>query len=518
MQLPSFRVRFGLVGAIVLGFFAVPYTAYADVMLSPLFGDNMVFQRDAPHHIWGKADPGEKVTVALQMVTAGMTAAISTETVTGANGTWEVFLSPQKAGGPYRLTITGKNIIALNNVLIGDVWLCGGQSNMQFSLQRAATGKEAIGASADPNLRLFKVGLAQPTTPADTVKGSWQESNPKSTPSFSAVGYFFGRALRNAEKVPIGLIGSNWGGTPAQAWTREAALTANPDLKSRYIDTYPANQAAHDKQVADYETALAKAKAAGKKEPVKPYGFWRYSGLYNGMIAPLTRFPIRGVLWYQGESNSSDPAGYAKLVPTMIADWRAQWHLPSLPFLIVQLPPFGTKAGDGLAWAEMRENQARTAQMLPHVGLVVTTDVGTQHNIHPTNKEPVGERLALQARRLVYGETNLVASGPTYKSLKIDGAKAVITFDNVGDGLVIHGGQSSDAPVPADTLVGFTIAGPDGKFVPAQAKIVGKDTVEVSAPEVTTPESVRYGFVNFPVVNLWNKNGLPAAPFRTDGQ
>lgn len=528
MQFPFSLLRSGTAGAITLCLFAIPCAAHADVTLSPLFGDNMVFQRDALLHVWGKASPGEKITVGLRNTAAGA--------ITNADGTWEISLPPQKAGGPYNLVVTGeltvlsqntggngtlkaasKSTKTIKNVLFGDVWLCGGQSNMELSLQRASTGKEAIATSADPDLRLFKVGQAHPAAPADTLKGSWEVSDPTTTPRFSGVGYFFGRALRTAEKIPIGLISSNVGGTPAQSWTRESALAANPMLKSRYIDTYPANQAAHDKAMADYETALAKAKEAGTKEPVKPYGFWRYSGLYNGMIAPLTGFPIRGVIWYQGESNSSDPAGYAALLPTMIGDWRAQWQSPQLPFLLVQLPPFGTKAGDGLAWAQMRENQARTAQTLPNVGLVVTTDVGTQHNIHPTNKEPVGERLALQARRLVYGETSLVASGPTYRSLKINGRKAVITFDSVGGGLAIHGGQSSDAPVPADTLVGFTVAGADGNFVPAQAKIVGKDTVEVSAPEVTAPKFVRYGYVNFPVVNLWNKNGLPAAPFRTDG-
>jgi sialate O-acetylesterase len=407
--------------------------------------------------------------------------------------------------------------VFLKNVLVGDVWLCSGQSNMQLSLQRASTGLQAIAASADPNLRLFKVGLAQPTAPADTVKGSWQESGPTTTGSFSAVGYFFGRALRTSQKVPIGLIASSWGGTPAQAWTREATLTTNPELKGRYVDTYPANQARHDKQMADYAAAREKARAEGREEPRKPYGFWRYSGLYNGMIAPLTRFPIRGVIWYQGESNSSDPAGYATLLPAMIQDWRTQWNSPTMPFLIVQLPPFGTKAGKGLAWAQMRENQTHIAHTLPNVGLVVTTDVGTRGDIHPTNKEPVGERLSLQARRIAYGETGLVAAGPAFKSLRIEGAKAVVTFDSVGDGLTLRGGQSSDTPVPADTLTGFTIAGADGSFVPARARIVGKDTVEVSAPGVISARAVRYGYINFPVVNLWNKNGLPAGPFRTDG-
>jgi sialate O-acetylesterase len=508
MKSASLLTQTAITGIAALSLCIVVAPAQADVTLSPLIGDNMVFQREAALRVWGKANPGEKVTVTFPAAKA--------EATTKPDGTWEVSLPPQKAGGPYTLTITGKNTLSLKNILIGDVWLCGGQSNMQLSLQRASTGPQAIAASTDSNLRLFKVSLAQPESPVDTVKGSWQESSPTSTPAFSAVGYFFGRALRTAEKVPIGLIASSWGGTPAQAWTREAVLTANPFLKGRFVDPYPANKATHDKLMADYRVALEKAKAEGKKEPKKPNSFWRYSSLYNGMIAPLTTLPIRGVIWYQGETNSGDPTGYATLLPAMIQDWRAQWNAPQMPFLIVQLPPFGTQAGNGLGWAQMRENQEHIAQTLPNVGLVVTTDVGTQHDIHPTNKEPVGERLALQARSISYGEKGLVASGPTYKSLKIDGAKTIVTFENVGEGLAIHGGQSSDNPVPADSLVGFTIAGDDGKFVPAQAKIIGKNTVEVSASEVSSPKAVRYGYVNFPIVNLWNKNGLPAHPFRTD--
>jgi sialate O-acetylesterase len=508
MESRFFCLRPAIIGTAALALLASASPSHANITLTPLIADNMVFQREAPLRVWGKADPGEKVSVTLQAAKADATA--------GADGTWEVSLPPCKAGGPYTITITGKNTLSIKNVLVGDVWLCAGQSNMQLSLQRASTGPQAIAASADPNLRLFKVGLAQPTAPADTVKGSWMESGPTTTGAFSAVGYFFGRALRTAEKIPIGLIASNWGGTPAQAWTREAALTANPDLRSRYVDTYPANKATHDKLMADYAVALEKAKAEGKKEPQKPYGFWRYSGLYNGMIAPLHKFPIRGVIWYQGESNSGDPSGYATLLPAMIQDWRTQWNAPKMPFLIVQLPPFGTKAGNGLAWAQMRENQTRIAQTLPNVGLVVTTDVGTQHDIHPTNKEPVGERLALQARKISYGETGLVAAGPTFKSLRIEGTKAIVKFENIGDGLTMRGGQSSDAPVPGDSLVGFTVAGADGNFVPARARIIARDTVEVSAPEVTAPRAVRYGYANFPVVNLWNNNGLPACPFRTD--
>lgn len=506
MRLSRRCVGIWSVGALVL--LCVP-SAQADVSLPALFGDGAVLQRDTPLPVWGKAAPGE-------VVTATMNGA-KQSTIAGADGKWRVTLPPLPVGGPYTLTVSGNNTLTRTGLLSGDVYVCSGQSNMELSLQRAKTGAAAVAASADPKLHLFKIGYAYPTTPADDVKASWRAASPESTGGFSAVAYFFGRAIRKAEgDVPVGLIGAYVGGTPGQGWTREEALTADPDLKRRYVDTYPAEQAAHDKAMADYTVALAKAKAEGNKEPLKPYGFWRYSSLYNGMIAPIVGFPIKGVVWYQAESNARDPAGYRTLLPTMIRDWRAQWKSSTLPFLLVQLPPFGTSAGDGLAWAEIRETQARTAAILPNVAFVVTTDIGTQHDIHPTDKEPVGERLALAARKLIYGESSLVASGPTFRSLKITGNEALVTFENAGEGLEARSGLSSGNPVSADTLSGFTIAGADGRFVPAVAKIVGKDRVSVSSPDVPAPKSVRYGFVNFPIVNLWNRNGLPAAPFRTD--
>lgn len=495
-----------LVGLAACGIAASPVRA--NVTLPTVLSDNMVLQRGMPIAIWGHADPDEQVTVTLMGDKASA--------VAGPNGQWQATLGPHPAGGPYSLTVTGKNTVTLSNVLIGDLWLCGGQSNMEFTLRRASTATAAIAASADPLLRFFKVRTAKPTAPADDVQGAWTVSGPDTAGAMTAVGYFFGRDLRKAEGIPIGLISSNVGGTPAQSWTRAAPLAANPDLKRRYVDTDSANQAKHDAAMAAYTTALAAAKAAGTKEPTKPFGFWPSSVLYNGMIAPLVRLPIEGVLWYQGESNSHDPEGYWALLPTMINDWRAQWNEPALPFLIVQLAPFGSHEDHDTAWAKTREAQAEIARTVPHVGLAVITDVGLQDNIHPTNKEPVGDRLALFARKQVYGEKELVAEGPTYRAMQIMGSKIKVTFDNVGDGLAIRGGEASAVPVPADRLVGFTVAGPDGQFVPAEAKIVGKDTVEVSAPQVPQPKAVRYGFVNFPVVNLWNKNGLPACPFRTD--
>lgn len=481
------------------------------ITLVTLFGDNMVLQRNVSVPIWGHAAPGETVFVSLNKKQAAAKA--------GADGAWQAILPPQPAGGPYTLTVSGSQttpLLTRTGVLLGDVWLCSGQSNMELALRRAKNGAEAIASADDPGLRLFKVGQASPTIPARDVKATWKASNGESAATFSAVAYFFGRALRRTDAaVPIGLVETSVGGTPAQAWTREAALVADPDLKKRYLDTYPAEQAAHDQAMQKYSAALADA-APGKKAPQKPYSFWRPGSLYNGLIAPLTRFPLRGVLWYQGETNAKDPVGYRTLLPTLIQDWRAQWHDPALPFLLVQLPPFGSPAGNGMAWAEMREIQAQTAQKLPNVWFVVTTDVGLQHDIHPTDKEPVGERLALAARRTIYKQASVAAFGPTFRNVKINKNKAIVTFDNAGDGLIAHGGMASGQPVSEKELVGFMIAGADGKFVPAYVEIVGKNTVAVSSPDVPSPVAVRFGFENFPVLNLWNKNGLPAAPFRTD--
>ena len=480
----------------------------ASLSLAALFGDNMVLQRNAPVPVWGTAAPGETITVLLGTQKSTAKA--------GGDGNWQITLAALPAGGPYPLTVSSDagQKVTRTGVLLGDVWLCSGQSNMEFALRRDDNFQKA--AAADPNLRFFKVAYAYPNAPASDVKGAWKPCDAESAGAFSAVAFYFARALRRANPgIPIGIIGAYVGGTPAQGWIREAALSASTDLKTRYIDTYPKAQAEHDAAMQKYEAALADAKTTGKKEPQKPYSFWHYSALYNGMISPLTRFPLRGVVWYQGESNAKDPDGYKTLLPVLISDWRAQWHA-EVPFLLVQLPPFGSPAGDKQAWAEIREIQSQTAQKLTNVSYVVTTDVGAEHNIHPTSKEPVGERLALAARSAVYKEPNLAAFGPTFQAVTLQGNRALVTFDNAGDGLMIKGGTVSGVPVSDTELSGFMVAGLDKKFVPARAEIAGKNTISVSSPAVAAPKFVRYGFVNFPVLNLWNKNGLPAAPFRTD--
>lgn len=479
--------------------------ARADVTLPALISDNMIVQQKMPVHIYGTASPAEKVKVSL----AGKSATATT----GADGNWEVSLPPVKAGGPYTLSVQGNNTLTINNVLSGEVWVCSGQSNMELALTRASNGADAIAASANPNIHLFHVAKARSDSPAADVKAKWQECGPQTVPNFSAVGYFFGRDLQKAEGVPIGLIESDWGGTPAESWTSEEKLQSSPVLRPM-IDKYPAQKEAFDKTLSSFADMEAKAKAEGKPAPRRPNAPWRYSELYNAMIVPLTKYPIRGATWYQGESNTGRAEQYRTLMPALIENWRSAWGIKDFPFLIVQLAPFGSGNSGGTAYAELREAQNMTAQMLPNVGVAVITDVGNEKDIHPTRKEPVGQRLALLARKIAYNE-KVNAAGPTYKDMTVDGDKITVHFANVGDGLMMKAGETSGEMVAPGVLSGFTIAGADGKFVPANAVLKGKDAVIVSAQGVTNPTAVRFGFVNFPVVNLWG-NDLPANPFRTD--
>jgi sialate O-acetylesterase len=634
--------------------------AKADVTLPALVSDGMVLQARAPVRVWGWAAEGEKVTVTLrgQSVTAE-----------AQGGHWSATLKPMDPGGPFDMTIAGHDSVVLRNVLVGEVWVCSGQSNMEFALERSAAAQPHIDAAADPLLRMFTVGRQLAATPqADVASGSWESATPAARGHFSAVGYYFGRALRAARRVPIGLIHTSWGGTPAEAWTSRSALrewgmssdafgalappsaaareaharqmeawkaagrpngdfddpgvmdsarswaspgtdTANwqsmtvplawerlgPEMEldgaiwfrrevnvpakwaGRELDihlgaiddvdaTYfngvavggvgsevpnhwqvprrylvpasavRAGRASVAVRVWDHggeggfmgpaaEMWLAPARAAAA-ERLSLAGDWRFkaertrpsmptppglnqnlpSVLYNGMIAPLLPYTIRGATWYQGESNAGRASQYQSLLTAMIGNWRADWGVGNFPFLIVQLAPYMAIDAEPQEsdWAVLREAQDRVAREVGNTGLVVITDVGDAKDIHPTQKKPVGERLALVARKLAYGE-NIVTSGPSLRSATISGAQVVVSFDNVGKGLEVKG----------DHLTGFAIAGSDEKFVNADAVIVG-DRVIVSSPKIASPAYVRFGWANYPVVNLWNKNGLPATPFRTD--
>jgi sialate O-acetylesterase len=496
-------------------------SASADVKLHPLFSDHMVLQRATSIPVWGTADAGEAVSVRLDRRTPEQWESTIGEAVADANGNWKTKLPLPLSFGPYTMTVEGKNKLTLNDVLVGEVWICSGQSNMEWSLKKSFEPDAVIKNSTNPMMRLFTVQNATAGEPQKTVKTTgWHVCQPDSVKDFSAVGYFFGRDLQKALNMPVGLIHTSWGGTPAQAWTSKESLNAVPELRHYHERLAKAsedfssgkNRENYDAALKKWEAESAKAKEENKPAPRKPNAPndptknpGSASTLYNAMIAPLVPFAVRGAIWYQGEANEGAAYEYRTLFPTMIKDWRQHWNY-DMPFLAVQLAPFRKINQEPMdsAWAELREAQLMATHKLPSVGMAVITDVGEENDIHPKKKEPVGARLALLARRIAYCQP-IVANGPTYHSMRVEGNRAVVYFDNFGSGLERRG----------DTLTGFTIAGADHKFVNAQAEIQG-NAVIVSAPGVDRPEAVRFGWANYPVVNLWNREGLPATPFRTD--
>ncbi len=472
-----------------------PLSMYA-VQPNALFSDGVVLQRGVKLPIWGSARDGEKITVKFQNQTVSTTA---------REEHWMLHLKPLEAGGPFVMTIAGENIVTITNVLVGEVWLCSGQSNMEMPLAATTNASEALATASDSQLRFFTVAHEASDEPKTDVSGSWVESTPGKAKYFSAVGYFFGRDLRRTMKIPIGLIHSSVGGTPAEAWTARTALEEDPDLKqilerqALAVKTFDPAQAR-----AEYQTNVAEAKAEGKdvsrvqvaKSPA--ISFNRPAGLYNAMIAPLQPFAIAGVIWYQGESNNKRANEYRKLFPALIRSWRIAWGESRFPFLFVQIAPQRDMT------PEIREAQLLTWQQVPRTAMVVITDVGDTNNIHPTRKEPVGARLALAARAVAYGK-KIEYSGPVYDSMKIKKDHAIIYFSHATGGLAARGGK----------LKGFQIAGPKGQFFDAIAEIEGNKVV-VYNPLVAKPAEVRYGWSNVPDVNLVNQQGLPATPFRTD--
>jgi sialate O-acetylesterase len=625
-------------------------TAGISVELNPLFQDNAVLQCGARVPVWGVGRDGEKITVTF----AGQKVA----TVT-TNGTWKIWLQPMKPKAtPQTLTVSGDTTSEITNVLVGEVWVAGGQSNMERQLglrpgqQPIADWEREVAAANYPEIRQFYVAQTKSLTPQATVKGGWSVCSPETVVNFTAVGYFFARDLFAARHVPVGIIHSSWGGTPAEAWTSEAALqklpdfveplagvkklAADPDLARR--DTQAKQEAWYQKvdpgskpgaawsaaelavsdwktmtlpaywenagypdfdgifwfrrafelpenwdggdvelhlgAVDDNETTWVNGKevgatmgwnlprvyrvpgsvlkrgknviavrvldpggngglhggddamrllfnAGGKTNSLALTGSWRCKQsvslkdagwppsdfsqdasaptlLYNGMIAPLLPYAIRGVIWYQGEANVGRERQYQTLFPAMIADWRQAWGEGDFPFLFVQIAPYRDLT------PEIREAQLLAWQRTKNTALAVTMDCGDANDIHPAHKQPVGARLALAARALAFGE-KIEYSGPVFDSMKIDGPNVVLHFTHLGGGLVAEGGE----------LKGFTIAGADKVFHPAQAKIVG-ETVVVNSAEVSPPVAVRYGWANVPEGNLFNRAGLPASPFRTD--
>ncbi|GAB4453820.1 MAG: sialate O-acetylesterase [Armatimonadaceae bacterium] len=664
---------------------SVAGTARAEVKLPQVLSEGMVLQRRAPVRIWGTAAPGEKVRVSI----AGQQQNATADT----GGNWQVVLKPMQAGGPHTLTVTGTNTVTVNDVLIGEVWVCSGQSNMEWNMAWLKNTSSEIATANDPQLRMFTVPHnIQQTPQTDLPSGAWQKTAPANTGKFSAVAYYFGKNLRKALGVPVGLIHTSWGGTRIEAWTRRdinlemgvpvaefnvpdanspqfrAQKERHARLQQRWqsagspADPFPdpglpvtmrewstpgfddsgwgtitlpgaweesgkeeldgVNGAVWFRKevtlpddvvslrsdagvtlglgaIDDFDQTFVNGVRVGVTGPETPNwwqnervynlpdnvlkpgknliavrvwdqsgaggltgpanlmtlgtgketlatlsGEWRYkvensrpqnpgpppnasnpnaaSVLYNGMLAPILPYTIKGAIWYQGESNAGRFANYRKQLPAMIKSWRQEWKVGDFPFLIVQLAPYTdikTEPGES-NWAGLREAQMMATRALPNVGMAVITDLGEEKDIHPQRKEPVGERLALLARKMAYGE-KVVANGPQFQKMEVRDGKAVLTFDVPGGKLVATPTDSAGRPVEAGKIVGFSVAGVDGKFVWADARIEGKNKIVVSAPQIEKPTVVRFGWAEFPVVNLWSAsdNGtliLPASPFRTD--
>ena len=475
-------------------FFGLMLTILAEVKPHVLFTEGAVLQREIAIPVWGTADPGEKVSVEFN--------GQSLTTVADGSGNWIVKLNAVKAGGPYVLKI---NSLELKNILIGDVWICSGQSNMEWRLKQTTNADVDVAAANYPKIRFFQVPRKEIDAEQSTVNSSWKECTPENAANFSAIGYFFGRDLHKNLNVPIGLINNAVGGSPAESWMSNAVLNGDSEYK-QFSEAYPKQIENHQKALEKHKAMVEKAKAEGTKAPNAPGKPWMPSGLYNGMLTPLAPYAIKGAIWYQGESNAGRAYQYRRLFPVMIKNWRDKWGQGDFPFLFVQLAAFGPN-GDKLGesdWAELREAQTMTLSTSPNTGMALAIDYGTYDDIHPKNKLPIGERLALAARSVAYKQ-RLVFSGPMYDAMKNNGDKIILNFKHTGGGLEAKGGE----------LKGFLIAGDDKIWHEAKAEIKGK-TVIVSSSEVAKPVAVRYAWAKFPTCNLYNKEGLPAVSFRTD--
>ena len=492
--------------ALVLTAFAVSAIPLrADVTLPALLADHMVIQRGLPVHVWGMAAPHEAVSVAFRGETKSAT--------TDNDGRWSVFLSPGEAGGPFELTIKATNTIVLNDVLVGDVWVASGQSNMEFAMTSLVNSEPEIAAAQFPKVRIFIVKHKPADYPLENVESKgWAACTPETVADSSAVAYFFARNIQQKLGVPIGLIETFWGGTAAESWTSLHGLSADASLmpvfseRAKTLAEESTTRLRQEKEEREYQVAVAQAKADGKPIPWRQwhpdFAAWAPAALYNGMIAPLTPFAIRGVIWYQGEANSGERAPlYARLFQTMIRDWRNSWGEGDFPFLFVQIANWNT-APEGL-WPDVR-NAQRQALALKNTGMAVTIDIGDPEDIHPKDKQDVGLRLALAARAITYGE-KVEWSGPLYRQVTQEDHALRVWFDHAS-GVAAKG-------VAGALLTGFEVAGADGKYSLADAKIDGASVI-VSSAAVPNPVSVRYGWAANPNCNLVNKEGLPASPFQ----
>jgi sialate O-acetylesterase len=452
-----------------------PALASAAVGLPAVFGKHMVLQRGRPVPVWGTAAAGESVSVSF----AGQ----AKSTTADKNGRWKISLDSLQAGGPHTLVVKGSNEVTIADVLVGEVWLASGQSNMAMTVRRCRDADTEQAAADFPRIRMFTVRRNAQLSPQQDFQGTWAVCSPETVGKFSGAAYFFGRRLHRELKVPVGLVNSSWGGTAIEAWTS--------------LD------------VQEKDARLASIFSRWKDKPTADRN--RPANLYNGMIEPLVGYGIRGAIWYQGERNSRSPAAamlYRHQLPLLINDWRKRWGQGAFPFLWVQLPNFKARRADPnlpSSWALIRESMQHALRQ-PATGMAVTIDIGEARNIHPKNKQDVGHRLAQAGLALAYGRS-MVGMGPLMRSVTIEDSRVRVQFGHVGRSLVIRG--------KGEAVKGFALAGPDRRFHPAEARIEGK-TVVTWSKAVTDPIAVRYAFSDNPEVNLYNAAGIPAAPFRTD--
>ncbi|MFC5530548.1 sialate O-acetylesterase [Cohnella yongneupensis] len=483
--------------------------------VNALFTDHMVLQRERGVPVWGTGAEGAAVTVRCGEASAQAVV---------RNGEWKAELPPLQVGGPYELIIEASaDRIVLRDVLVGDVWLAGGQSNMEWRLIDSADPQPEIASASLPNIRYYEV----PRVAFDDGQqhaGAWTVCSPETAAQFTAVGYYFAKRLERSLDVPIGILGCNWGGTSATCWVPEESIASDPELRI-YVDEYKdaigkLNSDSAKQQADDYQAAVdgyISRQAAGHTgtelgdypwpPPMNERSFLRPNGLYGTMLKPTAPYAIKGFIYYQGETDAGRASMYDRLMGILIDKWRGDWGDSTLPFLFVQLTGYGDgndREHDAYNWPLLREAQQKVTEQVPNTAMAVILDCGEELDIHPKDKKSVGERLAGIALKEVYGQ-DVACYGPFYKELVIDGGKAIVHFEHTDGGL-----KSTEGDV-----LGFQIAGSDGRYADAVATIAG-DTVELSSREVAAPVAVRYGWASFPIATLANGIGLPAAPFRTD--
>lgn len=477
-----------------------------------MFSDHAVLQRQMQVPVWGWAEPGERVTVSIGGQTRSATA--------DDDGNWQVMLDAMEAGGPHTLAVEGKNRLEVDDVLVGEVWLCSGQSNMEWRVADSRDADLEIPTADHPQIRFITCSNQGSQTPVEDFEGRWQVCTPETVGDFSAVGYYFGREIQKRENVPVGLVDNAWGGSACEAWIPREKLEGNPIYqqtlaKADELAAEPDQSALFERQTAEWEKKAAAARAAGKPEPGgRPWmrdhvhGQFRPANLWHGRVEPIKPYAIRGVIWYQGETNAGRSYQYREMFPLMIQHWRDAWRQGDFPFYWVQLADFmaeRSEPGDS-GWAELREAQTMTLDRLPNTGEAVIVDLGEGSDIHPRNKLDVAKRLARLALADVYGR-GIVSRSPRYEGMEVEGDKILVHFKDANGPL-----KTFDTQV----VQGFAIAGADRKWYLASAEIVGDDTVAVRSDQVKEPVAVRYAWADNPVCNLYNSVGLPVTPFRTD--